>query len=138
MEADTETLLMVPQRFTDEQVTEACNLHVDNLRKLITWGAVIPAQAGGGRGRVRLWTMGHVRRISITASIQNAGFSLRLAHTIAGIRRNAPASIRGFFGTIMFTSLPMLSPHTPVSTSDRPAKSSTRAGFRRVPMLGET
>ena len=71
------------QLFTDQQVTEACGLHVDNLRQLITWKAVVPAQSGGGRGKIRLWTAAHVRRISVTATLFNAGFSLKLAHTIA-------------------------------------------------------
>ena len=69
--------------FTDQQVTEACGLHVDNLRQLITWKAVVPAQRGGGRGKIRLWTEAHVRRISVTATLFNAGLSLKLSHTIA-------------------------------------------------------
>jgi hypothetical protein len=69
--------------FTDGQLTAACELHVDNLRQLITWKAAIPYQRGGGRGRVRLWTLDHVYRISMTASIFNAGFSLKMAHTLA-------------------------------------------------------
>ena len=40
--------------FTGDAVTAACGLHRDNLRRLITWRAVIPVQAGAGRGRVRL------------------------------------------------------------------------------------
>ena len=74
---------MDTQTFTDQQVTTACGMHQDNLRRLITWKAVIPVQARGGRGRVRLWSMGHVRRISIVSTLFNAGFSLRMAHTIA-------------------------------------------------------
>lgn len=74
--------LLRADRFSDEQVTEACGIGIDDLRRLITWKAVIPAQAGGGRGRRRLWTMGHVRRISVTAALYHAGFSLRMAHTI--------------------------------------------------------
>jgi hypothetical protein len=74
---------MDDRTFTDQQLTSACELHVDNLRQLITWKAVIPYQAGGGRGRVRLWTITHVHRISMTASIFHAGFSLRMAHTLA-------------------------------------------------------
>jgi hypothetical protein len=74
---------MEAETFTDEQLTTACELHVDNLRQLITWKAVIPYQRGGGRGRVRLWTLDHVYRISMTASIFNAGFSLKMAHTLA-------------------------------------------------------
>ncbi len=74
---------MDTQTFTDQQVTTACGMHQDNLRRLITWKAVIPVQARGGRGRVRLWSMEHARRISIISTLFNAGFSLRLAHTIA-------------------------------------------------------
>jgi DNA-binding transcriptional MerR regulator len=74
---------MEVQRFTDKQMTEACGLHQDNLRRLITWKAVTPIQAGGGRGKIRLWNFDHVRRISSIALLFNAGFSLRLAHTIA-------------------------------------------------------
>jgi hypothetical protein len=68
--------------FTDEQVTSACKLHIDNLRRLITWGAVEPVQAGGGRGRVRKWTMRQGLRISVTAQFVEAGFSLQMAHTL--------------------------------------------------------
>jgi hypothetical protein len=67
--------------FTDEEVTSACNLHIDNLRRLITWGAVKPVQSGGGRGRVRKWTARQVLRISVTAQFFEAGFSLQMAHT---------------------------------------------------------
>ncbi len=75
---------MVDDRtYTDEQVTSACDFHVDNLRQLITWRAIVPAQKGGGRGRVRLWTMSDVQRISTIASIFNAGFSLKMAHTLS-------------------------------------------------------
>lgn len=68
--------------FTDEQVTTACNLHIDNLRRLITWGAVRPVQPGGGRGRVRKWTARQGLRISVTAQFVEAGFSLQMAHTL--------------------------------------------------------
>lgn len=69
--------------FTDEQVTNACGLHVDNLRRLITWGAVKPAQAGGGRGRVRLWNFNQAMHVAATAEFFEAGFSLQMAHTLA-------------------------------------------------------
>ncbi len=68
--------------FTDAQIEEACGLHVDYLRRLITWRAVKPVQAGGGRGRVRLWTMRQALRIAVTAEFVRAGFSLQMAHTI--------------------------------------------------------
>jgi hypothetical protein len=71
------------RRFTDEQLISACDMHIDNLRQLITWRAAVPHQRGGGRGRVRLWTMQAVHRISITSSLFHAGFSLRMAHTLA-------------------------------------------------------
>jgi hypothetical protein len=70
------------QKFTDEALTKACGLHMDNLRRLITWRAVVPVQAGGGRGRVRLWTLSQALRISVTAQFFDAGFSLRMAHTL--------------------------------------------------------
>ncbi|MBX7199048.1 MAG: MerR family transcriptional regulator [Rhodospirillaceae bacterium] len=70
------------ETYTDEQVTTATGLHVDNLRKLITWGAVRPAQGGGGRGRVRKWTTRQALRIAITAHLVDAGFSLQMAHTV--------------------------------------------------------
>ena len=73
---------MDQQTFTDEQVTEVCKLYLDNLRELITWKAVLPVQRGGGRGRVRLWSLEHVQRIAAIAAIFNSGFSLRIAHTI--------------------------------------------------------
>jgi hypothetical protein len=68
--------------FTDEQVTNACGLHIDNLRRLITWGAVKPVQAGGGRGRVRKWTARQALRVSATAQFVEAGFSLQMGHTL--------------------------------------------------------
>jgi hypothetical protein len=70
------------ETFTDEQVTRACGLHLDNLRRLITWGAVTPAQSGGGRGRVRKWTARQALRISVTAQFVEVGFSLQMAHTL--------------------------------------------------------
>src|SRR5216684_6744624 len=75
-------LAMSEAVFTDEQVTNACNLHIDNLRRLITWGAVCPVQSGGGRGRVRQWTARQALRISVTAQFVEAGFSLQMSHTI--------------------------------------------------------
>lgn len=68
--------------YTDQQVVAATGLHVDSLRKLITWGAVRPAQSGGGRGRVRLWTTRQALRISVTAQFASSGFSLQMAHTL--------------------------------------------------------
>jgi hypothetical protein len=73
---------MDEKTFTDEQVTAACNLHIDNLRRLITWGAVRPVQGGGGRGRVRLWDFRQAMRIAVTAEFFEAGFSLQMAHTL--------------------------------------------------------
>lgn len=71
-----------PAFFTDQQVTAACDLHLDNLRKLITWRAVIPIVGGGGRGKTRKWSLMRANRITVIATIFNAGFSLRMAHTI--------------------------------------------------------
>jgi hypothetical protein len=68
--------------YTDEDVTAACGLHLDNLRRLITWGAVAPAQWGGGRGRVRKWTGRQAMRISVAAQFVEAGFSLQMSHTL--------------------------------------------------------
>jgi hypothetical protein len=69
--------------FTDEQITDACEISQENLRKLIQWGAVRPLQSGGGRGKVRLWNFSQATRISVTAQFFNAGFSLKMAHTLA-------------------------------------------------------
>jgi hypothetical protein len=69
-------------RYTDQQVIAATGLPLDSLRRLITWGAVRPAQAGGGRGRVRLWTTRQALRISVTAQFADAGYSLQMAHTL--------------------------------------------------------
>jgi hypothetical protein len=71
-----------PPLYTDQQVIAATGMPVDSLRRLITWGAVKPAQSGGGRGRVRLWTTRQALRISTTAQFADAGFSLRMAHTL--------------------------------------------------------
>lgn len=76
------TPIPLDDTYTDDQVTAATGLHVDNLRKLITWGAVRPAQAGGGRGRVRKWTTRQALRIAVTAQFVSAGFSLQMAHTL--------------------------------------------------------
>lgn len=70
-------------KYTDTQVLGATGMPIDSLRRLITWGAVRPAQAGGGRGRVRLWTTGQALRISVTSQLAAAGFSLQMAHTLA-------------------------------------------------------
>ena len=71
-----------PETYTDERVTAACGLHLDNLRRLITWGAVAPVQSSGGRGRIRRWTGRQALRISVTAQFVEAGFSLQMAHTL--------------------------------------------------------
>jgi DNA-binding transcriptional MerR regulator len=71
-----------PPLYSDQQVIAATGMPVDSLRRLITWGAVKPAQSGGGRGRVRLWTTRQVLRISTTAQFADAGFSLQMAHTL--------------------------------------------------------
>lgn len=71
-----------PPLYTDQQVITATGMPIDSLRRLITWGAVRPAQAGGGRGRVRLWTTRQALRISVTAQFAATGFSLQMAHTL--------------------------------------------------------
>lgn len=71
-----------PPLYTDEKVILATGLPLDALRRLITWGAVRPAQSGGGRGRVRLWTTRQALRISATTQFAAAGFSLQMAHTL--------------------------------------------------------
>ncbi len=70
-------------KYSDKQVLAATGLPIDSLRRLITWGAVRPVQAGGGRGRVRLWTTGQALRMSVTSQLAAAGFSLQMAHTLA-------------------------------------------------------
>lgn len=69
-------------KFTDAEVTAATGLHVDNLRKLITWRALRPVQAGGGRGKVRLWSFPQAMRVAVTAELVYAGFSLQMSHTL--------------------------------------------------------
>jgi hypothetical protein len=76
------TATAIPQLYADQQVIAATGMPIDSLRRLITWGAVKPAQAGGGRGRVRLWTTRQALRISATAQFAGAGFSLQMAHTL--------------------------------------------------------
>lgn len=68
--------------FTDDQVQKAFGLHIDNVRRLITWRAVTPAQGGGGRGKVRKWSLKSVQRMSITTMFHDMGLSLKLAHTL--------------------------------------------------------
>jgi len=68
--------------YSDDAVTRATGLHVDNLRRLITWGAIRPVSPGGGRGRVREWTTRQALRISVTAQFVETGFSLKMAHTL--------------------------------------------------------
>lgn len=79
---DGKDAAMEEKLFTDAEVTAACGLHIDNLRRLITWGAIKPAQAGGGRGRVRLWTFRQSMRVAVTSEFVDAGFSLQMAHTL--------------------------------------------------------
>src|SRR5262249_55086916 len=73
---------LLSPKYTDAQVLDATGLPIDSLRRLITWGAVRPAQAGGGRGRVRLGTTRQALRITATAQFTAAGFSLQMAHTL--------------------------------------------------------
>lgn len=69
--------------FTDQQLFEATDLHMANVKRLITWGAVRPAKGGKGRGRVRLWEARAIRHIACVAALIKTGMSLRTAHTIA-------------------------------------------------------
>lgn len=68
--------------YTDDQVVDATGLHIDNVRKLVTWGAVRPAKGGRGRGNVRQWDGRTARRIARVAAIVESGMSLRMAHTL--------------------------------------------------------
>jgi hypothetical protein len=68
--------------FTDEQLVEATGLHIDNVRKLVTWGAVSPAKGGRGRGNIRYWYASTVRYVARVAALFDAGLSLQMAHTI--------------------------------------------------------
>ena len=68
--------------YTDKQIIDATGVPIDSLRRLITWGAVRPEQAGGGRGRIRLWTIRQALRISVTAQFASVGFGLQMAHTL--------------------------------------------------------
>lgn len=68
--------------YTDDQLLVATGLHIDNVRKLVTWGAVRPIKGGRGRGRVRMWGAHTVRHIACVAAVVNAGQSLKIAHTL--------------------------------------------------------
>lgn len=72
-----------PALFTDQQVIAATDIPIDSLRRLITWGAVRPTQAGGGRGRVRLWSTHAALRICVTSELAAEGYSLQMAHSLA-------------------------------------------------------
>lgn len=68
--------------YSDDELLKATGLHIDNVRKLVTWGAVRPAKGGRGRGRVRMWYAHTVRHIACVAALVNAGLSLKIAHTL--------------------------------------------------------
>ncbi|MEI6987176.1 MAG: hypothetical protein WCK65_13705 [Rhodospirillaceae bacterium] len=78
--------------FTDAEVTYATGLHVENIRKLINWGAVSPAKGGKGRGNVRLWDELRCSYIARIAAMYNNGFSLRMAHTISIMEKSFNAT----------------------------------------------
>jgi hypothetical protein len=73
---------MSNELYTDDQLLEATGLHIDNVRKLVTWGAVRPAKGGRGRGNVRMWYAHTVRHIACVAALVNAGLSVKMAHTL--------------------------------------------------------
>lgn len=74
---------MGQQLLDDEQFCRAVSLHIQNVRKLATWGAVKPATAGGGgRGKVRMWNLDDVRQVAMVSAAFHAGFSLRMAHAL--------------------------------------------------------
>lgn len=60
----------------------ATGLHIDNVRKLVTWGAVHPAKGGRGRGNVRMWSAHTVRHIACVSALVNSGLSVKMAHTL--------------------------------------------------------
>ena len=74
---------MGQQLLDDEQFCRAVSLHIQNVRKLATWGAVKPATAGGGgRGKVRMWNLDDVSQVGMISAAFHAGFSLRMAHSL--------------------------------------------------------
>jgi hypothetical protein len=69
--------------FTTEQLIDATGLSPDHVRRLITWGALVPLPGSRGRGHSRTWEIRDVQHAACVAAINNAGFGLKLAHTLA-------------------------------------------------------
>lgn len=78
-----ESLLTKPELFPDRDWSRAIRMHVDNVKKLITWGAVRPAI--GGKGVDRQWAAETVLRAARIEALFNAGLSLRVSHTIVAL-----------------------------------------------------
>lgn len=72
---------MQGSNFSDDQICDAVGVSGADLRRLITWKALRPAEGGRGRGRTRGWTLPHLRWIAMVAAFKDAGLTLRMAHT---------------------------------------------------------
>ena len=68
--------------FDDHEVQLATGIGKADMERLITMRAVIPEQAGGGRGRIRLWGRFHLSRFAVLAAFRKGGFSLNMATTM--------------------------------------------------------
>jgi hypothetical protein len=77
---------MDERTFSDAEVLKACRISEADLRRLIQWKAVTPTSGGKGRGNSRRWDMGELRRISMTSTLRQSGFSLQMALTLAYLR----------------------------------------------------
>lgn len=67
-------------RYSDSELEAATGLPGLHVRRLITWGAVVPA--AGGKGVVRQWERSEIRHIACVAALYGAGLSLPMAHTL--------------------------------------------------------
>jgi hypothetical protein len=71
---------MDDSHYTDAELESAAGLPLLHVRRLITWGAVSPAE--GGKGVVRQWDRFAIRHIACVNALYVAGLSLPMAHTL--------------------------------------------------------
>jgi len=71
---------MDASRYSDAELEVATGLPLLHVRRLITWGAVSPAE--GGKGVVRQWDRHAIRHIACVNALYLSGLSLPIAHTL--------------------------------------------------------
>lgn len=68
---------------TDDDLSLGSGMNARAIREIIKWGGARPIDGGPGRSRIRRWGRSSLQRLSVVGTLHDAGYPLRLAHTIS-------------------------------------------------------